>query len=162
MPDARLDQLASRAEITEVVIRYVRAVDRMDEAMLRSCFHPDSRHRHGGFDGPSSDFCSAALEICGRVRATHHQLGPVSIELAGEVAFVETYYTSHHRFGEVPPSGREAARGSYRRRALHRPVERRDGSGRSPSARRQRVAALRAVQRPRLLGRSRGAAGSAG
>lgn len=105
MPDPRVDEFASRAEITEVVIRYVRAIDRMDEAMLRSCFHPDSRHRHGAFDGLSGDFCSSAIEICRRVRATHHQLGPVSIELAGEVAFVETYYTSHHRFGEVPPAG---------------------------------------------------------
>ena len=128
MPDPRLDQLASRAEITEVVVRYVRAVDRMDEAMLRSCFHSDSRHRHGAFEGLSADFCSSALEICGRVRATHHQLGPVSIELAGEVAFVETYYTSHHRFGEVAPAGGRAhedriAGGRYVDR-----FERRDGT----------------------------------
>jgi hypothetical protein len=105
MPDERLDQLASRAEIAEVVIRYVRAVDRMDEAMLRSCFHPDSRHRHGAFEGLSRDFCTRAMEICRDVRATHHQLGPVSIELAGEVAYVETYFTSVHRFGEIAPPG---------------------------------------------------------
>jgi hypothetical protein len=105
MPDDRIDQLVSRAEITEVVIRYVRAIDRMDEPLLRTCFHPDSRHRHGAFDGLSSDFCARAMEICGQVVSTHHQLGPVSIELDGDTAFAETYFTAHHRFGETPPPG---------------------------------------------------------
>ena len=83
MSDDRIDELMSRAQITEVVIRYVRAIDRLDEAMLRSCFHADARHRHGAFDGLSADFCTRAMEICRDLRATHHQLGPVSIELAG-------------------------------------------------------------------------------
>jgi hypothetical protein len=102
MADDRLDQLVSRAEIGEVVVRYVRAIDRLDEAMLRTCFHPDSRHRHGAFDGLSSEFCTHAMAICRGVRATHHQLGPVSIELAGEIAHVETYFLSTHRLGDTP------------------------------------------------------------
>lgn len=105
MSEILLDRLNSRAEITEVVLRYVRAIDRCDEDQLRACFHPDSHHRHGSFDGLSADFCTLAMAVCRAVEATHHQLGPVSIELAGETAFVETYFTSHHRFGAVPPPG---------------------------------------------------------
>lgn len=105
MPEALLDQLNSRAEITEVVLRYVRAIDRCDEDLLASCFHADAHHRHGSFDGSSADFCTLAMAVCRAVEATHHQLGPVSIELADETAFVETYFTSHHRFGAVPPPG---------------------------------------------------------
>lgn len=105
MADPRLDELKSRAEITEVVLRYVRALDRCDEEMLHSCFHPGSRHRHGKFEGSSADFCAFAITVCRAVVATHHQLGPVSIELHGDLAFTETYFTSHHRFGEVPPPG---------------------------------------------------------
>jgi hypothetical protein len=107
MPDqARLlDELASRAEITEVVLRYCRGIDRCDEAMLRSCFHPDARHQHGGFKGTSADFCSFALAIVREVEFTHHQVGPVSIELDGEVAHTETYFTALHRFGDAPPPG---------------------------------------------------------
>jgi hypothetical protein len=104
-PDAVLDQLASRAEITEVVLRYCRGIDRCDEALLRSCFHPDARHRHGSFDGASADFCTFALETVRAVVFTHHQLGPVSIELDGDVAHTETYFTSLHRFGPIPPPG---------------------------------------------------------
>jgi len=102
---ARLEAIESRAEIAEVVIRYCRAIDRCDEAMLRSCFHPDARHRHGSFEGASADFCTRALEIVRAVEFTHHQLGPVSIELTGDVAHVETYFTSLHRFGATPPPG---------------------------------------------------------
>ena len=75
-------------------------------------------------------FLAEAETVCRAVEATHHQLGPVSIELAGDVAFVETYFTSHHRFGEAPPPGGRAhedrvAGGRYVDR-----FERRDGAWR--------------------------------
>jgi hypothetical protein len=130
MSDTVLDQLASRAEITEVVLRYVRAIDRMDEPLLRSCFHPDSRHRHGSFDGLSSDFCGFALDICRPLVATHHQLGPVSIELAGDAAFTETYFTSHHRFGETPPPGGRPHEDRFAGGRYVDRFERRDGAWR--------------------------------
>jgi hypothetical protein len=103
----RLDQLQSRAEITEVALRYCRAFDRCDEAMLRSCFHSDSTHEHGSFKGLSSDFCTMGLALVRGVALTHHQLGPVSIELDGERAYAETYFTSYHRHGNEPSAGGE-------------------------------------------------------
>jgi hypothetical protein len=103
--DARIDELESRAEIAEVVMRYVRAIDRCDEALLRSCYHPGAVHEHGAFKGLAAEFCVLAMEIVGRVEMTHHQLGPVSVELAGDRAYVETYFTSVHRFGATPPEG---------------------------------------------------------
>ncbi len=103
--EARLAALTDRAEISEVILRYCRAVDRGDEAMLRTCFHADATHDHGGFHGRSSDFCTFAMETIGQVALTHHQLGPISIELAGDVAFTETYFTAYHRFGAIPPPG---------------------------------------------------------
>ena len=127
MSEALLDQLNSRAEITEVVLRYVRAIDRCDEDLLRSCFHPDSRHRHGSFEGASAEFCGFAIQVCRAVEATHHQLGPVSIELAGETAFVETYFTSHHRFGAVPPPGGEPHEDRFLGGRYVDRFERRDG-----------------------------------
>jgi SnoaL-like protein len=128
MPDPLLEALQSRAEITEVVLRYVRGIDRCDEEMLRSCFHPGSRHRHGSFDGLSADFCGFALEVCRKVAATHHQLGPVSIELQGEVAFVETYFTSHHRFGAEPPPGGQPHEDRFMGGRYVDRFERRDGA----------------------------------
>jgi hypothetical protein len=129
MPDTtrQLDELTSRAEITEVVLRYCRGIDRCDETMLRSCFHPDARHRHGGFEGPSADFCTHALAIVAGVAFTHHQLGPVSIELAGEVAFTETYYTALHRYGDVAPPGGQPHEDRFSGGRYVDRFERRDG-----------------------------------
>ena len=122
-----LEQLMSRAEIAEVVMRYCRAIDRCDEAMLRSCFHPDARHRHGTFDGTSADFCVHALAIVAQVEFTHHQLGPVSIELAGDTAFTETYFTSLHRFGAIPPPGGQPHEDRFSGGRYVDRFERRDG-----------------------------------
>ena len=127
MTNALLDELKSRADIAEVVLRYVRGVDRCDEGLLRTCFHPDARHSHGAFEGLSADFCGYAIEICRKVVATHHQLGPPSIEVSGDVAYVETYFTSHHRFGEVPPPGGQPHEDRFMGGRYVDRFERRDG-----------------------------------
>jgi len=129
MPDAAatLDELKSRAEIAEVVLRYCRGIDRCDEAMLRSCFHPDARHRHGTFEGMSADFCTHALAIVAQVEFTHHQLGPVSIELVGDTAFTETYFTALHRFGAVAPTGGQPHEDRFSGGRYVDRFERRDG-----------------------------------
>jgi len=101
----RLDALESRAAIAEVVMRYCRAFDRCDEAMLLSCFHADATHEHGAFTGLSRDFCAMGLALVRQLVLSHHQLGQISIELDGERAFVESYFTSYHRFGATPPPG---------------------------------------------------------
>lgn len=100
-----LEELRSRAEIAEVVMRYCRAFDRCDEALLCSCFHPDATHEHGAFRGLSVDFCAQGLQMVRKVVLTHHQLGQISIEIDGERAWVESYFTSYHRFGAEPPPG---------------------------------------------------------
>jgi hypothetical protein len=95
--DPMLDALRSRAEIAEVVMAYCRGFDRCDRALLERCFHPDATHEHGSFKGPSSDFVTMGLELVSKVALTHHQLGQISIELDGDVAWVESYFTSYHR-----------------------------------------------------------------
>lgn len=100
-----VEALSARAEITEVVIAYVRGCDRCDEALLRSCFHEGATHEHGAFKGLSADFVGHAMAVLAAVELTHHQLGPVSIALEGDVAHVETYFTSYHRYGAAPPPG---------------------------------------------------------
>lgn len=114
MDERRLLELLAKQEITEVIHRYARAIDRMDEAMLRSVFHPGSRHRHF-YEGPSSnpslpsrpgepaDFVAFAMDVLRGHSSTHHQLGNVLIELTGnDTATAETYFTAHHR---MRPSG---------------------------------------------------------
>lgn len=109
MAEQAMQALLDKQAILEVVIRYARGVDRLDEALLRSVFHPGSRHNHF-FEGPSSDpalpstaekpgdFVAFALQVLASYSRTHHQLGNTLVEFTGDdSARVETYFTAFHR-----------------------------------------------------------------
>ncbi|MFM7784314.1 MAG: nuclear transport factor 2 family protein, partial [Gammaproteobacteria bacterium] len=106
--EEQIRALLDKQTITEVIHRYARAIDRFDESMLRSVFHPGSQHAHF-FEGPSSDpsipskpgapgdFVAFAFDVLRTHLRTHHQLGNTLIELDGDQAFAETYFTAYHR-----------------------------------------------------------------
>jgi len=100
--DADIRALIDRAEISEVLTRYCRALDRLDEPLLRTCFHPDSQHSHG-YTGPSDIFIGYAMDVLGLCVATHHHLGNISISVRGDAADAESYFTAFHRTGPVAP-----------------------------------------------------------
>lgn len=101
-----LQALLDKQACAEVMITYCRAIDHLDETLLRSVFHPDSFHHHG-FEGPSShpdgkaggDFVAYAFGVLASHTHTHHQLGNILIELEpdGTTAFTEAYFTAYHR-----------------------------------------------------------------
>jgi hypothetical protein len=94
MDNQLIQQLHDKQSITEVLLTYTRAIDTLDENLLRSVFHSDSEHNHT-FVGPSSnpnlpstatepgDFVAYALNFLKRFVKTHHQLGPPLITVAG-------------------------------------------------------------------------------
>ncbi|MEM1142448.1 MAG: nuclear transport factor 2 family protein [Pseudomonadota bacterium] len=101
--------LLAKQEIVEVTMRYARAIDRMDEALLRGVFHPGSEHNHF-YAGPSSDperpaseddpgdFVRFAFQVLSGHTHTHHQLGNHLVELDSETqARCECYFTAYHR-----------------------------------------------------------------
>jgi hypothetical protein len=109
MSEDRIRQLLDKQAIYEVVATYARAIDRLDEALLRGVFHPDSTHNHF-YQGPSSapereasgddpgDFVRFAFNVLSAYTHTHHQLGNTLIEFDSDSqARVETYFTAFHR-----------------------------------------------------------------
>ena len=108
--DQALRAIIDRTEIEELLTRYCRALDRLDEPLLRSCFHPDSVHHHG-YKGSSEEFCGYAMDVLRACVATHHHLGNVSIRVDGHNADSECYFTAYHRLGPNPPAafGAESA-----------------------------------------------------
>lgn len=135
----QVDALQSRAEIEEVLLAYVRGNDRADEALIRSCFWPESAHKHGRFEGTSSDFVTFAMKIISSVKHTTHQLTNISIQVDGDRALTESYYWAHHRRDRKDGQGEEDAffQGRYldlfeRRSGVWKIIRRRGYSDFSP------------------------------
>ena len=94
-------------QITKVLHLYARGWDRRDEAALKSCFHPDSTHQHGGFDGLSLDFVAGGLKATENVRAMSHLITNITIDIAGDKAVSESYFLAHHRRPQADGNGEE-------------------------------------------------------
>jgi hypothetical protein len=90
---ARLEHLADRQDILDCLTRFCRGMDRFDQALFLSAFHPDATIAAGVFvGGPKALYDWAkALHDQGQV-ATHHGLLNHSCEIRGSTAHTETYY----------------------------------------------------------------------
>ena len=90
--ERRLLQLLDERDIRDVLVKYCRGVDRCDEALLASCFHPDAVDDHGNWIGVGREVAATIIE---RVRpgkgSAMHFLGNVRVEVDGDVAFTESY-----------------------------------------------------------------------
>jgi hypothetical protein len=97
MDEKRLQALEDREAIYDLLARYCRAVDRSDEVLLRSVYHPDAAGDHGAYRGDVDGFVDwVKSSVQNRFRCTVHKLGNAYIELDGDVAYGETYAIGHH------------------------------------------------------------------
>ena len=94
----RLETVADRQSITELLYRYCRSVDRIDEKLGHSIWHEGGVADYGDFyqgDGRGViDF------ICAQHRHTlyhSHQMSNIIIELEGDRAGSESYVTANLR-----------------------------------------------------------------
>jgi hypothetical protein len=93
----RLQELLDKQEIHEVLMRYCRGIDRCDEELLRSVYHPDATDNHGLFGGKAADFIPWALSGLERDQSTNHFIANELIEIRGDVAYSESYLIAVHR-----------------------------------------------------------------
>ncbi|ADV80855.1 nuclear transport factor 2 family protein [Terriglobus saanensis] len=97
--EEQIGALAAKTEICEVLTRYIRAVDRVDEQSLSATFHTGAAIAQGGYVMPAEQFIPIVVGLLRELESTHHQLSPPLIELRGDTAFVESYFTGFHRLG---------------------------------------------------------------
>jgi hypothetical protein len=90
---AALQVLLDKQEITELLTRYLRSVDRGDVATLRSCYLPGATEDHGGlFSGPAEQYIDSITASLTHPRArTSHNLTNLLIEVDGDTATAESY-----------------------------------------------------------------------
>jgi len=87
--------LADRLELSDLLARLARGIDRSDRDLIAACYAEDSFDDHGAFKGTGQEF---ADYICGGspisrdARFLLHCLGQQLFDIRGDEAFGETAY----------------------------------------------------------------------
>ena len=95
-PEA-LERLIALSEITEVLHRYCRGVDRLDADLLRDCYHSDGTDEHPGFAGDADRYVAWVFEKVGPWVSTHHDISNVMVDIDGDDAWSECHWTGFYR-----------------------------------------------------------------
>jgi SnoaL-like domain len=94
--DEQIHALLDKQELTDLVTRVSRSVDRCDDELLLSCYHPDAFDDHGTFKGSPKDFLAhlkrgTMIPTKGPVQ---HSLSNLLFEIDGDDAWGEIYVQS--------------------------------------------------------------------
>jgi ketosteroid isomerase-like protein len=93
--------LIDRQAIRDCVYRYSRGVDRHDDELLASVFHPDAIDQHGNlFLGRAPDFVRWANGAHSGYVSHTHSITSHSCEIDGNVAHAESYVLTVHRHAD--------------------------------------------------------------
>ena len=103
MDEVLLDRLLAKQDVRDVIHRYCRGIDRMDESLVRSCYHPDASDEHGSFKGGVDDFIAWVFELLHRYDTTMHFVGNVLVEPEADLARAESYGIAFHQALDGPP-----------------------------------------------------------
>ena len=91
MDSTILQLLIDERDITALLHRYCRGVDRLDEELIRSCYYPDSHDDHGTFTGSGYEFAAHIMRTHKDQPICQHALTNISLDIQGDVAFGESY-----------------------------------------------------------------------
>jgi hypothetical protein len=93
----RLEELVAKQDLYELSCKYMRGVDRLDRALLRSVFFDDATCNYGFLVGDPDKLVDHAMSALASHLSNHHFIGNAYYELAGEEAFGEIYFQAYHR-----------------------------------------------------------------
>jgi SnoaL-like protein len=94
---SELAALLDRQAIYDVVVRYCRAIDRVDMDLLRSCYHQGAVHQGAGdVQSIESFLASAESGLRSKFSGTSHFVSNHLAEIAGDRAIAETYVLAQH------------------------------------------------------------------
>jgi ketosteroid isomerase-like protein len=90
--EKKLREIADRDEIRQVMMRYARGLDRLDNELARSCYWDDAIEDHGNYVGHPDDFIQWADSTTLAFQSTQHGILNHFCDLQGDDAYCETYY----------------------------------------------------------------------
>lgn len=90
--DPALQELLDKQAISEVIARYSRTLDWLDDEGQASCYWPEAAIDYGFFKGSASDFISVVMKIERASQRRWHFLGSLQIALhSASAASTECY-----------------------------------------------------------------------
>jgi SnoaL-like domain len=92
--DENLEEMLNRSAISDCIVRYARGVDRLDEELFLSAYHPDAIECHGSFIGSPTELKEYLWSRQKDRAITQHHITNQSFDIDGDVAHVETYFFS--------------------------------------------------------------------
>ncbi len=88
----RLQELLDKQAVTERLHDYARGADRIDNALVRSVFHPDAEVDYGAmYTGTGYGFADFLDAVHPTLRTHTHHLSNISVRVDGDRAGSETY-----------------------------------------------------------------------
>ena len=96
--EERLEKVEAQLAINQTITRYCRALDWLDEELLRTCYTEDAYIDYGFYKGDVQGFYPVVMEVEKQSMHRYHFLSNIAIEVNGETAEVECYVvaTSTH------------------------------------------------------------------
>ncbi len=90
--DPEVQALLDKQAIAEVIARYSRTLDWLDDSGQASCYWPDAAIDYGFFVGTAAEFVPAVMQIERASKRRWHFLGSLQIELrSSSTASAESY-----------------------------------------------------------------------
>lgn len=83
--------LTDKQEITEVLYRYARAVDRKDFDRVADCYFPDTIDHHGGYVGRIDGLIADMKSRHATIDSSIHYITNILIDIDGDRATAESY-----------------------------------------------------------------------
>ena len=89
--DTRLREVEDQLSINQTITRYCRALDWLDETLLRTCYAPGAVIDYGFYQGEVEGFYPIVMQIQRATLHRSHFLSNVAIQLQDDFAEVECY-----------------------------------------------------------------------
>lgn len=95
--DHAITQLIDERNLRDLAATYMRGLDRLDSALLRSVFDDDATIHYGAFTGSPDAMVIMAMQVLSAYRTTQHFLGQITLSLNGDSATGEVYFQAFHQ-----------------------------------------------------------------
>ena len=98
-------EIADRQAIADILHLHCRGLDRLDRAVLQSCYWPDAEVDYGDYVGPARDFAELVITaLADSYELTRHLVSNTLVDLQAPRARCESYVSADHL---LPGAARE-------------------------------------------------------